>query len=211
MGGEYLVSNPPLLTSCSPEAVKEREIAFVRIERELQRTDLNKLPDTFGELDRTRQYMEGLRFGKAMVAESLDHKKSAFESITPGYRLSNGSPFGLHVVMFIPSLKLLASPEQLAYWLPLAESYRIIGTYCQTELGHGSFVRGLETTATFDPQTDEFVLHSPTTSATKYWPGGLGYSASHAIVMARSPRMITAFTHSSCSYGRWTTTLRFRA
>lgn len=30
---------------------------------------------------------------------------------------------------------------------------QIIGTYAQTELGHGTFVRGLETTATFDKQT----------------------------------------------------------
>ncbi|KAJ7285030.1 acyl-CoA dehydrogenase/oxidase C-terminal [Mycena rebaudengoi] len=87
--------------------------------------------------------------------------------------------------MFIPSLKLLASPEQISHWLPLAESGKIIGTYCQTELGHGTFLRGLETTATFDQATDEFVIHSPTITSTKYWPGGLGYSSSHAIVMAR--------------------------
>jgi hypothetical protein len=30
---------------------------------------------------------------------------------------------------------------------------KIIGTYAQTELGHGTFVRGLETTATYDRQT----------------------------------------------------------
>jgi hypothetical protein len=30
---------------------------------------------------------------------------------------------------------------------------QIIGTYAQTELGHGTFVRGLETTATYDAQT----------------------------------------------------------
>jgi acyl-CoA oxidase len=29
---------------------------------------------------------------------------------------------------------------------------QIIGTYAQTELGHGTFVRGLETTATYDAQ-----------------------------------------------------------
>ncbi|KAJ6592852.1 acyl-CoA dehydrogenase/oxidase [Mycena capillaripes] len=167
------------------EAVKKREAAFARIEQKLQRADLDKLPDAYGEVDRTGQYMDGLRFGKAMMAENLSHKRSVFETITPQYRLSNASPFGLHIVMFIPALKLFASPEQLAHWLPLAESCRIIGTYCQSELGHGSFVRGLETTATFDVETDEFVLHSPTTSATKYWPAGLGYSASHAIVMAR--------------------------
>jgi acyl-CoA oxidase len=29
---------------------------------------------------------------------------------------------------------------------------QIIGTYAQTELGHGTFVRGLETTATYDAE-----------------------------------------------------------
>jgi acyl-CoA oxidase len=64
-------------------------------------------------------------------------------------------------------------------------SSKILSTYAQTELGHGSFVRGLETTATFDKGTDEFTVHSPTASSTKFWPAGLGYSTTHAIVMAQ--------------------------
>jgi acyl-CoA oxidase len=48
--------------------------------------------------------------------------------------------------------------------LALAKSGKILGTYAQTELGHGSFVRGLETTATFDQAKDDFVIHSPTIS-----------------------------------------------
>jgi acyl-CoA oxidase len=43
----------------------------------------------------------------------------------------------------------------------------------------------LETTATLDEKTDEFVIHTPSPTATKYWPGDLGRFASHAIVMAR--------------------------
>ena len=85
--------------------------------------------------------------------------------------LGNYSPFGLHFLMFTPTIKLQGSPEQQAYWLPLCESGTIIGTYAQTELGHGTFVRGLETTATFDPKTDEFIVHSPTVTSTKFWPG----------------------------------------
>lgn len=34
----------------------------------------------------------------------------------------------------------------------------IFGTYAQTELGHGTFVRGLETTATYDPTIRQFVM-----------------------------------------------------
>lgn len=98
----------------------------------------------------------------------------------------NSSPYGLHTLMFVPTLELQCSDAQKKQWLSLARSAKIIGAYCQTELGHGTFLRGLETTATLDMQTDEWVVHSPTISSTKFWPGGIGYSATHAIVMARA-------------------------
>lgn len=77
------------------------------------------------------------------------------------------------------------SPEQQAYWIPKAENYEISGSYAQTELGHGSNVKGIETTATFDPTTDEIILNSPTVSSYKYWIGALGVLATHALVVAR--------------------------
>jgi acyl-CoA oxidase len=43
----------------------------------------------------------------------------------------------------------------------------------------------LETTATFDKETDEFIIHTPTITATKYWPGDMGLMSDHALVMAR--------------------------
>jgi acyl-CoA oxidase len=42
----------------------------------------------------------------------------------------------------------------------------------------------LETTATYHPETQTFVLNSPTLTASKWWAGGLGKAANHAIVMA---------------------------
>jgi acyl-CoA oxidase len=39
----------------------------------------------------------------------------------------------------------------------------------------GTFLRGLETTATYDPKTKEFVVNSPTITSTKFWPGGCTY------------------------------------
>ncbi|PUZ62601.1 hypothetical protein GQ55_4G369900 [Panicum hallii var. hallii] len=91
----------------------------------------------------------------------------------------------LHWGMFVPAIKGQGTEEQQQKWLPLAYKFQIIGCYAQTELGHGSNVQGLETTATFDPKTDEFVIHSPTLTSSKWWPGGLGKASTHAVVYAR--------------------------
>ncbi len=47
---------------------------------------------------------------------------------------------------------------------------RRIGTFLCTELSHGNNASALETTATFDPTADEFVVHSPSPGARKYMP-----------------------------------------
>ena len=94
-------------------------------------------------------------------------------------------PGGYHWNMFTMSIEQFCNEEQLKKWGPLTWNFDILGCYCQTEIGHGSNVAGLETTATFDRKTDEFVLHTPTISATKWWPGDMGRMANHAIVLAR--------------------------
>jgi len=91
----------------------------------------------------------------------------------------------LHIGMFIPSILSQGTMEQQEKWLPACYNLDIIGTYAQTELGHGTFLRGLETVAVYDPRTLSFIIHSPTLTSTKWWPGGLGKTATHAIVMAR--------------------------
>jgi acyl-CoA oxidase len=60
-----------------------------------------------------------------------------------------------------------------------------MGTYAQTEIGHGSNVAGIETTATFDKSTDEFIIQTPSPTATKWWPGDLGNFSSHAMTFCR--------------------------
>lgn len=76
-------------------------------------------------------------------------------------------PAGVHYDMFIPALKNLGTTEQQAEYVPRAINCKIIGAYAQTELGHGTFIRGLETTATYDLSTKEFIVHSPTITAYK--------------------------------------------
>jgi len=65
--------------------------------------------------------------------------------------------------------------------MPKILNYDIIGCYAQTELGHGSNVRGLETVAKWDPIKKEFEVHSPTLTASKWWNGSMGRTATHAV------------------------------
>ncbi|CAO3614998.1 unnamed protein product [Mucor fragilis] len=101
------------------------------------------------------------------------------------FLFDQSTPFTLHYNMFIPTLRNQTTDEQKKLFLEPALKHRIIGCYAQTELGHGSNVQGLETTATYISETNEFELHSPTLTAAKWWIGGLGKAANHAIVMAR--------------------------
>lgn len=101
------------------------------------------------------------------------------------YLLDEVSPYHLHNSMFITTVREQGDDTQKAKWLPLIDNYDIIGTYAQTEMGHGSNVRGIETTAKWDPKSKEFIIHSPTLTASKWWNGSLGRTANHAIVMAQ--------------------------
>lgn len=102
-------------------------------------------------------------------------------------------PLGLnlHEIAFQPVIQAQGSDEQHEIWMPKCLNHevsfrlvtcdsfctnfdmifiglQIIGCYMQTELGHGSNVQQLETTATYDAKTQEFVIESPTISATKW-------------------------------------------
>jgi acyl-CoA oxidase len=124
------------------------------------------------------------------------------------------SLFGRKAILFEPVIKHNGTEEQKTYWLAFAMSDKIFGTYAQTELGHGSFVRGLETTATFNQTKDEFVVHSSTISSAKFWPVALGFSTTHSVLMAQlvvDQKQLGPYLFSLCNYGHSKTANLFPA
>ena len=60
-----------------------------------------------------------------------------------------------------------------------------LGAFGMTELGHGSNVQGVETTAHYNHETRSFTLNSPTETSIKFWIGNLGKTCSMLIVFAQ--------------------------
>lgn len=61
----------------------------------------------------------------------------------------------------------------------------LVGCFGMTETGHGSDVQSLETTATYDPATQEFVINSPTPTSRKDYIGGAAETARVSAVFAQ--------------------------
>ena len=52
---------------------------------------------------------------------------------------NENNPGALHTVMFLPTLNNQLTKEQGEKWLEKAENFQVMGTYAQTEMGHGSY------------------------------------------------------------------------
>ena len=72
---------------------------------------------------------------KANNVKSALYFSMAFPNETP--------PIGLHLGMFVPSVNSQMTKEQMAKWEEPIENFRIIGTYAQTELGHGELIQSV--------------------------------------------------------------------
>nr|CAD7403730.1 unnamed protein product [Timema cristinae] len=89
-------------------------------------------------------------------------------------------PFGF----FFNALLALGQPKHLEF-LDAANKEEISGCYALTEVAHGTNAKKMQTTATFDVKTQQFILHSAGFEAAKCWAGSLGKAATHGTVFAQ--------------------------
>ncbi|KAM9964812.1 hypothetical protein ACTFIW_004601 [Dictyostelium discoideum] len=101
------------------------------------------------------------------------------------FSLYNNNVFGrvgLHYTLFGGTIMFLGTSRHEKY-IEEINTLKTMGCFAMTEIGHGSNVRGIETTAHYDKQTKEFIIHSPTPTSEKFWIGGFLH-ATHTIVFA---------------------------
>ncbi|KAF8937097.1 acyl-CoA dehydrogenase/oxidase [Dissophora ornata] len=141
--------------------------------------------DDWPWLNHTEAVKRGVAMSARLAEIKMEHELNDLDFATLVEAVDDSLPILLHNGAFIPVINSQGSDEQIEKWIPAAEKYQIIGCYAQTELGHGSNLSGLETTATFIKDKDEWEINSTSFTATKWWIGGLGTMCTHAVVQAK--------------------------
>ena len=92
---------------------------------------------------------------------------------------------GVQVGLFGGAIAGLGTQRHHREYLSRIADGTLLGCFAMTEVGGGSDVANLGTTATYDPETDEIVVHTPTPSATKDYIGNAAQDGTLAAVFAQ--------------------------
>ncbi|MGO2542055.1 MAG: acyl-CoA dehydrogenase family protein [Specibacter sp.] len=99
----------------------------------------------------------------------------------PSLQIKGGVQWGL----FGSAVLHLGNAEHQDKWLPGIMNLDIPGCFAMTEIGHGSDVASIATTATYDEATEEFVIHTPFRAAWKEFIGNAAVDGLAAVVFAQ--------------------------
>jgi acyl-CoA oxidase len=92
---------------------------------------------------------------------------------------------GVQFGLFGGSVQQLGTEYHHRSYLPKAASCELFGGFAMTEIGHGSNVQALETTAVYDSEHREFIINSPSFSAGKTFIGNAAVDGQVMVVFAQ--------------------------
>lgn len=122
--------------------------------------------------------------GVCWEGDDLGEFITAFEALG-FFDLSLVVKFGVQFGLWGGSVYFLGTETHHKRWLTDVASVALPGAFAMTELGHGSNVRDLGTTATFDREAQEWVIHTPDELSRKEWIGNAACHARMATVFAQ--------------------------
>ncbi|MGN7148357.1 acyl-CoA dehydrogenase family protein [Arthrobacter sp. SAFR-179] len=140
----------------------------------------------FGQLKYLVEHEAVHRAFPAELGGADDHggNIAGFEELVvadPSLQIKAGVQWGL----FGSAVMHLGTAEHHTKWLPGIMNLEIPGCFAMTESGHGSDVASIATTATYDPATEEFIIHTPFRAAWKDYIGNAAIDGLGAVVFAQ--------------------------
>lgn len=108
---------------------------------------------------------------------------SAVNEALHAYSPSLSVKIALGVGLFNNALVAMGTERHKKYY-KAAWNREIVTCLAITEVSHGSNTKRIRTTATYDPKTKEYGIHTPDFEAAKAWIGNLGKTSTIALTFA---------------------------